>query len=169
MWLQMKWAGREKVRPALRGTLREAFGGVRREKTRDWVGLWCCVCVLGAPTTSAGACLRRDQAGRTRIHPDAVRRICNDLMPYQKTHDKVLLIHPKVGKTLGYLRCRLNYLGRHCRDSSIWCHGDILEISREKWTQRTSRAAVCVIEGCPRRFKGCTRRNSCRLPMLRPA
>ncbi len=75
-------------------------------------------------------------------------------MPYQTTHDRVLLKHPKVGD-LGYLALPALHLvkaevplGRHCRDPFLWRHGNVLESTREKGLGRANRTAVCVFGGC---------------------
>lgn len=39
-------------------------------------------------------------------------------------------------------------LGRHCRDSLLWCNRNVLESTRDKGLRRTNRTAVCVFKGC---------------------
>jgi hypothetical protein len=85
--------------------------GVRR-KTVNRGGLADLVLVLSAGSGAQG----QGSAGQGQSRPNpnfkssAGARRGNDVgtpkMPYQTTHDRVLLKHPKVGKTLNILRCR---------------------------------------------------------------
>lgn len=97
---------RGRTRESATGAARNIEGNIERSE--------------GTKTSSKGpdaACAARPTSARRCLvkpaEPEFIqaRRLCFEfaipraLMPYQKTHDRVLLTHPKVGKEFGYLSC----------------------------------------------------------------